>query len=414
MTSNNIKVTPLSMGDIDLKLEHTPSDSETPIISQVGDVIVAGYLVNDEYCENPLKSSEGQGFIYTNNRKLNNYNQEAIYAALGYDNYGDQNYELLDGSRERELYIEKASTQPDAHEKFSEKFKNMYYSGHVDGESLEEFLVAAAEQDYDVQDVVFADILSEIQQTLWKEGRANGTIGDPYAIDVNYMEHVSSSYSAQAPGQSPLEIDNVDALWLPDDIATGNIEAQAIQSLLPSGTKIDIVSIDATQEDIAFTYTLPDGNKQEGFKSFIEAGLAAAKELGIDITQQQLIDAGRDFAYDYAKGVCDEYTKYTSWCNGENYGVVVETFQRESSDAWKQIEIDSCLGYVGTEYANKALQKAVDLQIINVNETLLTTKEDTKPVVGSALSGEQLTALKTAALKNPNHDVNHDQDYEAE
>jgi hypothetical protein len=58
-------------------------------------------------------------------------------------------------------------------------------------------------------------------------------------------------------------------------------------------------------------------------------------------------------AVDYAKNVCQEYA---SWCEGDVWGIVVETFRLEG-DHWEPIDSDSCWGFIGTDWAKQALKE---------------------------------------------------------
>ncbi len=61
-----------------------------------------------------------------------------------------------------------------------------------------------------------------------------------------------------------------------------------------------------------------------------------------------------DKAVKYAKGCLDEYVK---WCNGETYGIVVETYTREDSESdWNLVESDHCWGFIGSEYAEEEVK----------------------------------------------------------
>jgi hypothetical protein len=54
-------------------------------------------------------------------------------------------------------------------------------------------------------------------------------------------------------------------------------------------------------------------------------------------------------AKEYAKNVLEEYEK---WCNGEVFGVIIETFD----EAGEHIDTESCWGIIGEEYADEELE----------------------------------------------------------
>lgn len=405
ITVSQHTVTTISFDDIELPVQFKPVEGNATVINRVSDnTIVVGYLVQDEDCQNPLESADGQGNIYTDNRRNKNHNPEAILDALGYSSDGEPNYELLDGSVEREKYVDyfiENTTVEDCER-----------HGWVKDDELtdKEFIEACAIEDYEEHGgSVHSEELDAIKHDLWMEGRANGTIGEPYAIDVNYMEHGYSSYHAQKPGQSVLEYSDCNALWVPDAIATDNIEYQAIQSLLPAGTRVEYMSTDVKLNDI--TYILPNGDKQGGFTSFVDAIKAAAAKLDASLTLQQIHEAGKNFAYEYAKGVC---TEYTQWANGETYGVVVETYHRTPVDEWESVNQDSCWGYIGSNWANEALNEAVENAASESMTELAVAQNADKPGMSKAIPAERLAGLQRAAQADPEHGAEHDQDHEAE
>lgn len=55
---------------------------------------------------------------------------------------------------------------------------------------------------------------------------------------------------------------------------------------------------------------------------------------------------------DAARGILEEYT---NWCNGHVYGVIV--MERNDDGDW--LEVDSCFGYIGTEYTEESLKEIV-------------------------------------------------------
>lgn len=63
-----------------------------------------------------------------------------------------------------------------------------------------------------------------------------------------------------------------------------------------------------------------------------------------------------EVAQKYAQSCLDEYVK---WCNGDCYGIVVETFTKKG-DEWVQIDEDACWGFIGGEYAEQEMKSVFD------------------------------------------------------
>lgn len=60
-----------------------------------------------------------------------------------------------------------------------------------------------------------------------------------------------------------------------------------------------------------------------------------------------------------ANAILDEYSR---WCNGEVYGVIVETFQKDPETGFiEAIETDSCWGYIGYNETLDALKEQIGL-----------------------------------------------------
>lgn len=56
----------------------------------------------------------------------------------------------------------------------------------------------------------------------------------------------------------------------------------------------------------------------------------------------------------YARSVMEEYT---DWCNGNIYGTVVVTYERQEDGSWEQVEgEDACWGYIGLDSAYEQLK----------------------------------------------------------
>lgn len=69
-------------------------------------------------------------------------------------------------------------------------------------------------------------------------------------------------------------------------------------------------------------------------------------------------EGDREKLTEYARALLDNYT---SWCNGDVYGIVSETFAHgttEDKDAWALVDgtEDSVWGYIGSEYVERAIQ----------------------------------------------------------
>lgn len=81
-----------------------------------------------------------------------------------------------------------------------------------------------------------------------------------------------------------------------------------------------------------------------------------------DIESHAEGEARRERVEELARQACEEYT---SWCNGDCYGVIVEKFVQNGVDdldepVWEQVEeIENCWGFIGYQYAMKEMEAEV-------------------------------------------------------
>ena len=101
-------------------------------------------------------------------------------------------------------------------------------------------------------------------------------------------------------------------------------------------------------EEGPFSVKDTKGDKRTGDNSPAEKALDKAD--GYYIAPEDVTDATK-----YAKSVLSDYT---SWCNGDVYGVCVWKYEREDkTDSWGEPDRDEeCWGYIGYDYAREELE----------------------------------------------------------
>lgn len=167
---------------------------------------------------------------------------------------------------------------------------------------IEQTFDPSREPDFEMIDEYFEDLdeltefdgpwIESIYEMLFAEGRDNGTIGNKYVVSLDVYAHSGVSYSVSGQGmQCAFDTARGGAVWVPDDCCIEHIESFS---------------------------------EEERGKAAIEA----------------------------AQSACEQYT---AWCNGDCYGIVVETFDLQG----KQLEEDACWGFVGGDYAMEALAERV-------------------------------------------------------
>lgn len=112
------------------------------------------------------------------------------------------------------------------------------------------------------------------------------------------------------------------------------------------GCLISPTTWDGDPDDLPDGVWVADAGAEENIR------ISAVSEPGVEPTFEAMHAA----AVKYAADVCSEYA---SWCEGDCYGIVVETFQKPDDDfgaPWERIDSDSCWGFIGSDWAKKALQ----------------------------------------------------------
>lgn len=327
--------------DIEVELPYKPSfimEHKEPLIRVAEDKVIVGYLADDSNCENPLTSCDGTGRIYECRRHsdtLRNYEE-----ALGlYD--GGPNLELVDEEAVTQAGLHLILNDPLEKEAALERCLDQY--AKEGDESDEDFLRRILDSPSELECVL--DDVDRLRLALWREGRNNGTIGDKHAVLLDVYEHSGISYSLSGDGmQCQWDTARGGAVWVPDKYAReeivrrGEVYRKGDVNELKSG-KFEVRTLrDATSYT---NVTHPD------FENWHEAFAYLA---GLAVTyQRDQITAEQIAAREIAKSAAEEYT---SWCNGDCYGVVVAIFDRYG----EILDEDACWGYIGDDYAYQALQ----------------------------------------------------------
>lgn len=297
------------------KLSSQPYVGEV-VVKVDGDKAAVGYLLLDEDCPDPLEDCDGMGHIYTSNRHAGNEQHQKMQAALGLNSEWEPDLESLREDAEVGIILEaakKIDADAFAVEWFGRDYdvgEDMWHVAFTDP-SREQNLLAAERYDWEngnrVHRISFLgkdeDVRDweDLAKEMWLEGRANGTIGNKWAVSLDVYEHSGISYSVSGEGmQCQWDTARGGAVWVPDKDLIEDIESH------------------------------PENERTQ-----------RAREL--------------------ARQACEEYT---SWCNGYCYGAVVEEFKREGEDGeWIEKGRDSCWGYIGYECAMSELKTMVNSTI---------------------------------------------------
>lgn len=308
-------VSTIDVDGIEIELDMDPEWlDEFEIVKPTPETLVVGYLMHDESPINPMKNCDGEGTLYTyGERVITDSNSAPAYLGLNsFQSRGrwrSSDFELdrdldLDGIEERvaEKVCAKIKEEPELSAWMVQKA--MEFERGFDDVVLDLVQLIAHGDYYARCDWSGADeemianhrlVYETLASEAWDELYAEGKIGDYLAVPVYYCA------SAHGPGTTRIyttSIDDCNAVWVPDESAISNM-------------------------------------------NFSECKTYADKLAVAD---------------KYASSILSEYEE---WCNGECYGVVVETFVKEGDEYVKVGDTDSCWSYIGQEWAEEALKDEV-------------------------------------------------------
>jgi len=178
------------------------------------------------------------------------------------------------------------------------------------------------------------------------------------AVMLSYFEHGLCRWGVAGTlsGMPDFQWDGVKyaGIWVPDDECKIHIHTEAAKSF---GVEIRVAQIAACSIDPAharpWSLEILVGKRKRVVATtdnWSKASLAAAA-IARDKTSKVRWDAAiHAAARKCAENACEQYT---SWCNGDCYGVVVVTCNQDGS----MIDSDECWGYIGSEYAEQTLKE---------------------------------------------------------
>lgn len=276
--------------ELEIELIYNTEEPESSMLFHVEDKrVIVAYLVHDSHCENPLENSDGNGMIYSARKHTSGNEIKRYREALGLNDDFFPDYELLSEHELVESAHKKIIADPDLFQLAFEHAEDNYSQN--EDESKEAFVRRVS----DTAEYLEIDLgidLDEVKLELWRKFRAEGTIGNKYAIPLDVYEHSQICYSLPGEGmQDRFDTSRGGAVWVPDECAIENFEDKT---------------------------------------------LSHAENL--------------EKAMGYARS-CVEM--YTNWCNGDTWGLVVQSYDTESKESEY---LESCWGYIGQKYALKDLE----------------------------------------------------------
>lgn len=284
--------------------------------------VIFAYLADDQGPENPLEAYEGLGRIHRDS--------EEIYKVTGYDRYGSPDYDLVDEdlllehlmATPKEQLLELLGTEDEAEIKYQLTSTNSFSRRGFD--------------------------IDPIQQKLWQEGRENGTIGNPNAVVLDVYEHSGISFSVSGEGtMCRFDTSRGGAIWVPD--GTAELEILRLGEQYRKGSVVKLKTKYFVEVFGQSPETLPS------FETWHEAYQCLENTEAYPEHMVSEPIAQKRAAEELARDACKVYTSY---CNGDVYGVILATYDKETKEL---LEEDACWRYFGYDYALEELQSRVQL-----------------------------------------------------
>ena len=335
------------LGEFDLDYEPVMGDVD---IKVVGNRAVLGYLVYDSDCENPMTSCDCMGEFITEDTR-----NESPWPHLGIlekPYRGDIQRDLeCDGIHEEAIrtLTPDLITDQDFLDFCEENYNRTTDEDQCDM-AFAEACLSQIDFKYDMDvpswlEQKYEAACEDAWDTLYEQGR----IGTFLAVPCRWHESVHGPGTAEA---YPCSIEDCNAVWIPTEDDLDNIKSQ----VWPAGVKVEWKgALGSMHETLHAVVTFNgevvfDTPKWADAQAYIDANYPAT-------THDDLYNA----AVKYAEGILNEYVR---WCNGDCYGIVVESYIRED-EKWVKLEdaeLNQCWGHIGYEYAKEELKREFDYQ----------------------------------------------------
>lgn len=351
----------VSIDDHVFETEFAPVDESCVLYHIQGDKAVIAYLVQDDTgMGNPMQEYDCQGTLYTRSPHWARDSRitdddESLRRALCLDgSYGTPDWETkLTLNGETKELGEWAALQ--VYEDFEldevpARLLLLHHRGYLDlyeddyleldnspsDERLPQIKVRYQEAllaDFEDPTGFSSDEVDKVVAALYKEHWRS--IVPTHVIPISYSRGQETFIG---PDRWDGDFDELpDGVWVGD-----NCEP----TILPRGAKLGQVKGDDGRYTSEYEITL-DGE-------LVHTGTLGACKDAVEAIRPVTHDDEIAAYTKYAESVLDEYA---NWCNGYVYGCVVETYTLVDGEWQSDGDHDSCWGFIGDKYAERALRE---------------------------------------------------------
>ena len=367
--------------EVSEKLRIEPDTEERMIVTDK--YIVAGGLCFDQDAPNPLEDGCGNGHIYHRGRRGDRDQESAFYEAVGMDGDGNSDLSLdavlqhlIDNAisamrKNRSLMTSLGNLL--RHRGFNSRWGTIEslvsdaatYAGWEDildriaYTLFGEWRFANIDQKWQDRLSAIGELFSEEEaQKSWEHLSRTGKIGHPMAVMIDIYEHGGISYSVSGHGmQCRFDTTSGGAIWVPCKEAESNIRSRVAEEIC-SGKVEWFGSLGVDHDLLNARYSLDDGQtwigEGMGWK-WDEAVDAMQKAAEKNISPAELQSMLYAESEKYCASILDTYT---SWANGDVYGVCYYVIDRETGERIDDHD-EECWGFIGGEYAEEELERGM-------------------------------------------------------
>jgi hypothetical protein len=183
-----------------------------------------------------------------------------------------------------------------------------------------------------------------------------GARRSPMAVVLDCYSHGGEAWAINGSAESAMwpdqqwDVAHGGGVWIPDPACEDHIIDMAFGRQMPTRASVQHVQGDEFPRRFVF-------------KSHEETYRAAAKAMGFEVNEEQLIQDIRAESIACAGQALEEYN---AWLAGECYVVCVQVFDKDNQPVG---DPDSCGGYIGRESTLKELAEQVQMEKERILET---------------------------------------------
>jgi len=331
---------------VECELSHEPVECFDTLSAKVGDKRVFAYIVSDTYgdYDNLVGEDMGRLVDFRNRRR----DETEGYLALGRTSDGDPDFETVYDKHTSEFFT---------------RYKRLLKCKYTDVTIADAFDCSVAEIDdeieerimrnaYAYQDLPFENDVDAVLKGMWDEPEY--FTGEPYAQLLDCYAHSNEWWSLSGHGmQCRWDTSRGAGVWIPDKYCledihkSGDLDAVAFIKENPlHGKKYVLYRVEWVESQ---KYVLHEVKTADNYRELVGEREALRKNRSCNTEWQR--EWGRQHR---AESLCKSFLEtHNAIINGDVWGIVCEVFDENGT----QVDEESCWNFVGSEYAQQAMEE---------------------------------------------------------